>query len=78
MTDPPAEEVAALWGAVLNLKEVPWDATFPELGGNSLLLIAVLAEIDRRFGIYLEAEDVLADLTVNGMARAVVKVRSEN
>lgn len=70
-----AEEMAQLWGRLLNLRTVPRDETFPALGGDSLLLLAMLTEIEARFGVFLGAEDILDDLTVDGVARALIRVR---
>jgi len=71
----PVTEVAELWGTLLHRRSVPHDVSFIDLGGDSLLIIALLAEIEDRFEVYLEAEDVLADLTVLGIASAVAKAR---
>jgi acyl carrier protein len=69
-------ETAALWRLVLERKDVPHNVSFAELGGDSLLLIALLTEIENKFDVYLEAEDILDDLTVNGIAAAIVKARA--
>ncbi|WP_055589225.1 phosphopantetheine-binding protein [Streptacidiphilus griseoplanus] len=71
----PVEEVAELWTALLHRKSVPHDVSFIELGGDSLLIIALLEEIEGRFGVYLEAEEVLEDLTVTGIATAIAGAR---
>jgi phthiocerol/phenolphthiocerol synthesis type-I polyketide synthase E len=65
------DAVTRIWCRVLNRKTVPPDASFVQLGGDSLLFIAVLTEIQDQFGVYLEAADVLDDLTVVGIARVV-------
>jgi acyl carrier protein len=71
----PVDDVAQLWCTLLHRDEVAPDVSFIELGGDSLLIIAMLSEIEERFEVYLEAEDVLADLTVNGIAAAIAKAR---
>ncbi|GAA2429093.1 acyl carrier protein [Streptomyces macrosporus] len=75
-TDAPVTEVAELWKSVLKRKDVPHDVPFPELGGDSLLLIALLTEIEDEFDVYLEAEDILDDLTVDGIARVIARKRA--
>lgn len=72
-----AAEVAGIWCRVLGRKTVPYDATFPDLGGDSLLLIAILTAIDEELGTYLDADDILDDLTVNGITAAIIKVRGQ-
>ncbi|GAA3293614.1 acyl carrier protein [Streptomyces cinereospinus] len=83
MTDKPtvdtqsvATAVAGLWKNLLKRDDVPHDVAFPELGGDSLLLISLLTRIEEDFDVYLEAEDILDDLTVDGMARAIAKERA--
>jgi acyl carrier protein len=74
-TGAPVDEIAKLWGGLLHLKSVPHDVSFIELGGDSLLIIALLSRIEDEFSVYLDAEDILADLTVVGIAEAVEKAR---
>ncbi|MEU9591798.1 acyl carrier protein [Streptomyces sp. NPDC048219] len=74
-TDSIAAGVAGLWADILKRDEVPRDVAFPELGGDSLLLISLLTRIEEDFDVYLEAEDILDDLTVTGMAQAIAKER---
>ncbi|MCC9306073.1 phosphopantetheine-binding protein [Kitasatospora sp. RB6PN24] len=73
----PVEDVAQLWRTLLHRDDVAHDVSFIELGGDSLLIIAMLSEIEEQFSVYLEAEDVLADLTVTGIATAIAKARDE-
>ncbi|WP_035850928.1 phosphopantetheine-binding protein [Kitasatospora azatica] len=73
----PVDEVAQLWGRLLHREDVAHDVSFIELGGDSLLIIAMLSEIEEQFEVYLEAEEVLADLTVRGIASAIAKARAE-
>lgn len=72
-TDTIAATVADLWSEFLKVDDVPHDVAFPDLGGDSLLLISLLTRIEERFDVYLEAEDILDDLTVNGFAQAIAK-----
>jgi len=66
-------DVAAIWQRTLNLPtQVAVDANFVALGGDSLLLMAILDEVEETYGIELDVEAVLADLTVAGMVRAMV------
>lgn len=65
------ETIAGIWCRVLGRKSVPRDVSFLELGGDSLLFLAVLTAVQDEFGVFLDAGDVLDDLTVVGIARAV-------
>ena len=66
------DTVMRIWCRILNRKIVPADVSFVQLGGDSLLFIAVLTEIQDQFGVYLEIADVLDDPTVTGIARLVM------
>lgn len=66
------DEVAGIWQRTLNLRQpVAPDASFVALGGDSLLLMAVLDEIEEAHGVELDVDAVLADLTVTGMVRVL-------
>jgi len=67
--------VGSMCAALLHRKSIPLDVSFIELGGDSLLLIALLTEIEERFDVYLGAEDILDDLTASGIASAISRVR---
>ena len=65
-------EVAAIWQRTLNLRPpMAPDANFVALGGDSLLLMAILDEIEGMYGVEMDVDAVLVDLTVAGMARVV-------
>jgi acyl carrier protein len=65
-------QVAAVWRRVLNIKgDVPHDADFMRLGGDSLMLLSIMTEVEEIFGIELDVEQVVQDLTVDGMASSV-------
>jgi len=65
-------QVAAVWQRVLNIKgEVPHDADFMRLGGDSLMLLSIMTEVEEMFGVELDVEQVVQDLTVGGMASSV-------
>lgn len=66
-------EVAAIWRRTLNLpSRVAVDANFVALGGDSLLLMTILDEVEEKYGIELDVDAVLADLTVTGMVRTMI------
>ncbi len=66
-------EVAEIWQRTLNLPNpVAAHADFVSLGGDSLLLMAILDEVEETYGIELDVDAVLADLTVAGMVRAML------
>jgi amino acid adenylation domain-containing protein len=61
---------------VLHLPRVGIDDDFFALGGDSLLLVALLATIERRFGKTLEATQVIQHPTIGGLARFLESDRS--
>lgn len=66
------ESVTASWQRALNLARVPHDAHFATLGGDSLLLLSVLTELELEFDVELDTEEIVKDLTVDGMVRVVL------
>jgi amino acid adenylation domain-containing protein len=50
---PVEEELAGIWGEVLGLERVSVDAAFFDLGGNSLAVVRMIAEIRERLGVDL-------------------------
>jgi acyl carrier protein len=69
-------QVAAVWQRVLNIKgDVRHDADFMRLGGDSLMLLSIMTEVEEMFGVELDVEQVVEDLTVNGMANTVLAAR---
>ena len=65
-------EVAALWGAILDLSEVGADQPFFELGGDSLLALRLLARLHLAFpGSRLCIADLLGNPTVETLAARI-------
>lgn len=65
--------VVEAWQRALNLGQAPkGDVNFVSLGGDSLMLMAILADVEESFGVDIDVEAVLADLTMAGMTRAVL------
>jgi amino acid adenylation domain-containing protein len=64
---PTEQRLASLWGEVLGIDEVGLDDHFFELGGDSMLALKLIVEIDRELGVVLEGMDVLREsLEVQG------------
>ena len=61
---------------VLHLPRVGIDDDFFALGGDSLMLVELLATIERRFGKTLEATQVIQHPTIGGLARFLESDRS--
>jgi aryl carrier-like protein len=60
--------IRSLWGEVLGVDAVSDDANFFEVGGDSLLLVALVERIRESTGLPLRAVDVLRAATVRGQA----------
>ncbi|XUM24979.1 amino acid adenylation domain-containing protein [Bradyrhizobium oligotrophicum S58] len=59
----------AIWQELLQTPSIDVTASFFELGGDSLILIQLIARCRNEFGLKLRAADIAADPTVEGMAR---------
>lgn len=74
-TDAPATglmaELASLWADVLHLPEIPADAHFLHLGGDSLTGTQLLSRVRQRWGADLPISMLFGDPTLKGMVRAL-------
>lgn len=68
---PTADGLAALFARILKLPSVGLDADFFSLGGDSLLLMDLQLEIQRRFGVRLQVKAFARRATVRELARQV-------
>ncbi|WP_225447035.1 phosphopantetheine-binding protein [Streptacidiphilus sp. PB12-B1b] len=60
--------VRSLWREVLGLDEIADDVNFFEVGGDSLLLVALVERIRQLTGVPVKTMDVLRAGTVRGQA----------
>ncbi|MET9081689.1 AMP-binding protein [Streptomyces sp. NPDC004237] len=64
------EQVARVFREVLRLSDVAADASFFELGGDSMMSVQVVSRL-RRMGLHLTPQDVLEHKTAGALARVV-------
>ncbi|HYM75985.1 MAG TPA: non-ribosomal peptide synthetase [Candidatus Dormibacteraeota bacterium] len=70
--DPSAERtVAEIWAKALGVSDVGANDDFFDMGGTSLALINVVAEMSKRFAIPLDTSIVAGGATVKALAEAV-------
>lgn len=72
MTKSSVELVAAVWEHVLR-HPVGADQNFFEVGGDSLLLLEVHAELESRLGRQIELLDLLQYPTISALASALAR-----
>jgi syringomycin synthetase protein SyrB1 len=65
------QAVADIWASTLGVREVGVNDDFFDLGGTSLALINVVAEMSKRFAIPLDTSIVARGATVSALAEAV-------
>ncbi|MFF2505878.1 amino acid adenylation domain-containing protein [Streptomyces sp. NPDC058067] len=63
--------LAALWSSVLGLSEVPRDATFFALGGDSLRATRLVQRLRQEFGGDISLRQLLGEPTVAGLAKLI-------
>jgi len=64
-------DVAAVWAELLGVDEIGVGDDFFELGGDSLLLMRVLARIEQRFGVELPLSALFPEPTVERLGSAL-------
>ena len=69
-------EVAGVWAKVLRNEQLPYDVSFFEVGGNSLLATRLALRIKRVFGVELSLRQIYEWSTVSRMAAAVETLRA--
>ncbi|GAC1702707.1 MAG: hypothetical protein NVS9B4_08680 [Candidatus Acidiferrum sp.] len=62
------EAVAVVWQGVLNLKHIGLDDNFFDVGGDSLLLVATHARIQKVLGVKLELTELFQFTTIRALA----------
>ncbi|MBB5351502.1 amino acid adenylation domain-containing protein/FkbH-like protein [Haloferula luteola] len=67
------ERIAAIWAGVLNVEKVGRHDRFVDLGGNSLQLVRVHAQVQREFGKPFELVRMFEHPTVEEQAQLVVE-----
>jgi len=75
-SDAITDHVEQLWRAMLKRDHVAHDDNFADLGGDSLLLLAIMNELEETYDIELDVEEFVQNLTVSGMAALVAETRA--
>lgn len=68
---PLVHDVAKLFGQILKLKHVAPNASFYDLGGDSLLLLRLLALLEEEFGVRVKPVAIYAEPTPIGVVKAL-------
>ena len=63
------ESLETLWRLILRVQDVSHDASFFSLGGNSMLVIRMLATVSSRFGRDLDLDAFFSDPTLSTLHR---------
>lgn len=69
--DEVVKEIMELWGRMLGCADIGPDANFFTLGGESLLFIRMISQVQRRFGVRIPADALSADPTPRALAGLV-------
>jgi acyl carrier protein len=69
-------QLMIVWAEVLGESAVTADLDFYEAGGDSLAALEVVAEVERLFGVTLEADDIFAQPTPRCLAPRISAVLS--
>ncbi|GGO60832.1 type I polyketide synthase [Nonomuraea cavernae] len=68
---PVEREIAAIWRDLLGVEDLGPDDNFFALGGQSLLLVRMIARLKERTGVAIALRDAVAAPTVSGIAALV-------
>ena len=68
--------LAAIWRDLLKLPSIPLSGNFFDLGGHSMLAVALIVRVNEAFGVELPIDDVYAaGLTLGELARKVEAIQ---
>ncbi|HEY9857485.1 MAG TPA: non-ribosomal peptide synthetase, partial [Stenomitos sp.] len=68
----PVEEVlAAIWGEVLDIEQVGIEDNFFDIGGHSLLLVAILSRLREKLGVDLSVRQILENPEISLLSPVV-------
>ena len=70
-TDPVTARIRQLWRELLRIEQADAEATFYELGGNSLLMVEMLVAITGTFECEIDYEAFLSAPSTANLARLV-------
>jgi amino acid adenylation domain-containing protein len=74
---PLTQEVAKLFAEILKVEHVGANASFFDLGGDSLLLLRLLALIEKHFGVRLKSLAIYSEPTPAGVVKALQKKETD-
>lgn len=69
---PVERALADIWGEFLRVRRIGIDDNFFEVGGDSLMMVAMTARINEAMGINLAVEDVFQNPTVRRLAKVIL------
>jgi amino acid adenylation domain-containing protein len=72
------EILARIWSGLLNISHISVEENFFQLGGNSLLAVRLINEIERKFERTLPLSSLLRDGTIEAQAKLIVKLGEKN
>ena len=72
------EEVTQLWKKSLQLNTINFNDNFNELGGDSLIAIELISEIEKKLGIKLSISDLLKNNTILGLSNYIAHINSKD
>lgn len=78
--EPESEEervIARVWTALLGVADPPANVSFFELGGYSLALMRVAAQLQEAFGLSIPMPDLFENITVESQAKLVERLYDE-
>jgi acyl carrier protein len=70
---PNSEGLKEIWSKILELDEIPDEGNFVSLGGDSLDFIALVLNIEQKFGVRFSVDELAAALTLPAMTLAITE-----
>jgi acyl carrier protein len=69
-------DIEELFSDIIGTDDVIADDNFFDIGGNSILALRLIAEIEQRYGVSLALLDVIRAATPRGVAGLIARARA--
>ena len=67
------DEITEIWKRLLQKEEIGQDDNFFAMGGNSMTAMQLAVEIEKKYDIDLELQDLFDNQTINQLAALIEK-----
>ena len=72
------QKIATIWQKILNIPNIGLDDNFFQIGGDSLLIIQLLLELNKNFDLNIDMQDIFQNLKLGELASFIDALKTGN